>query len=212
MFSAMFSSQFNKEPDEDGEYFIDRNPKHFELILEALRQVPTVSERISKMDSLEKEEFKHEVEYYQIPSLLEKVAPKKAIDQIPAFIPDFSGANVSLQGKKFTKIGGGNGFNATALCTKSTKWAIKILNGGDNSMIGLAPKTFQKDTSIYNNCGWYLYLINGTLYSQSGDGGRSYYSGGDLKNVGTIIGVEWNQTTGTVSFFKNGQNLGIAYS
>jgi len=35
----MFSSQFNTQADEDGEYFIDRNPKHFALILDYLRFV-----------------------------------------------------------------------------------------------------------------------------------------------------------------------------
>jgi len=37
--AAMFSSQFNTQADEDGEYFIDRNPKHFALILDYLRFV-----------------------------------------------------------------------------------------------------------------------------------------------------------------------------
>lgn len=36
-FSAMFSEQFNTQPDEDGEHFIDRNPTMFPYILDYLR-------------------------------------------------------------------------------------------------------------------------------------------------------------------------------
>jgi hypothetical protein len=35
-FNSMFSEQFKPQPDEDGEFFIDRNPEYFHLILDYL--------------------------------------------------------------------------------------------------------------------------------------------------------------------------------
>jgi len=41
MLSSMFSGHFDMEPDEDGCYFIDRNPDFFPIILDYLRKVYT---------------------------------------------------------------------------------------------------------------------------------------------------------------------------
>ena len=197
------------EPDQDGEFFIDRDPKHFDLILNYLRSVPTVPQIISQLNSLEFEEFKHEVEYYQISSLIEIVER----ETIPSFLPDFSGPNVSLdnKSKKLVKVAGGGAWNATALCSKSSKFAIRLLSVTNGSiMIGLAPKTFQKDSQIFNSCGWYYNIYDGTCYSQSGDSRRSFTSISPNRAVGTIIGIDWNQSTGAVSIFCNGQNMGVA--
>ena len=121
--------------------------------------------------------------------------------------------NVSLdnKSKKLVKVAGGGAWNATALCSKSSKFAIRLLsvtNGG--IMIGLAPKTFQKDSQILNSCGWYYNIYDGTCYSQSGDSRRSFTSISPNRAVGTIIGIDWNQSTGAVSIFCNGQNMGVA--
>ena len=87
MLSAMFSENFNMQPDEDGEYFIDINPKFFDLILDYLRKSTIIPKKIQKMDLLEKEELLIEVEFYQIQGLIKLIKP--SFEKL-TFIPEFS--------------------------------------------------------------------------------------------------------------------------
>lgn len=78
-FSALFSEQFAQKPDEKGEYFIDRNPWAFSLILEYFR---TNILNMSHLTPQEKSTLELEIDFYQIPSLIKKtkkVAPRKII-------------------------------------------------------------------------------------------------------------------------------------
>ena len=79
-FSAMFSEQFDTKPDEDGEVFIDRDPKHFPLILSYLRN-PTMMVDVSDLDEKRLLEFKTEIDYYQIQSLREIKQKVKVIEK-----------------------------------------------------------------------------------------------------------------------------------
>lgn len=63
----MFSGNFDMEPDEDGCYFIDRNPDFFPVILDYLRKG---SIHLEEIDESQMADFVDEVEYYQIDSLL----------------------------------------------------------------------------------------------------------------------------------------------
>jgi hypothetical protein len=67
-FTSMFSEQFNTKPDKNGEYFIDRNPKHFHLILDYLRN-PTKEVNLRELTTVQEEEFYDEVDFYSIESL-----------------------------------------------------------------------------------------------------------------------------------------------
>ena len=60
----MFSGHFKLEKDdEDGSYFIDRNPYYFEVILDFLR---TKTIKLSKFSDEELEELIAEAQFYQI--------------------------------------------------------------------------------------------------------------------------------------------------
>jgi len=52
------------EPDDDGCYFIDRNPKHFNLILDYMR---TKKLEVSSLNQKETEKIKSDFDYYQLP-------------------------------------------------------------------------------------------------------------------------------------------------
>jgi len=75
LFTGMFSGYFDMNPDQDGEYFIDRNPKHFPLILDYLRNQHSVAvqKKISSLNCIELEELHEEVDYYGIMPLLEYI-------------------------------------------------------------------------------------------------------------------------------------------
>jgi SPRY domain len=76
-------------------------------------------------------------------------------------------------------------------------------------MIGFAPsKLFDVSTGNYDSCGWYLYLRNGSLYSQNGDNCKAYSSG---CKAGDTITCIYNALSGEISFEKNGVSLGVAF-
>jgi hypothetical protein len=68
MFSGMFSEEFNHQPDEDGEYFIDRNPGRFDIILEHLRG-HDVKTLIAQLSNEERQTLQKDVDYYNVQSL-----------------------------------------------------------------------------------------------------------------------------------------------
>jgi len=105
-FAAMFSGNFKTEPDEDGEYFIDRNPSHFQLILDHLRGID-VKSQIDSMTRLEKSQLFNEVDYYLISGL--KVKEIKIVDFGDWFNP-FTESTTTFTFIKnvFTKTGASN--------------------------------------------------------------------------------------------------------
>ena len=51
--------------------------------------------------------------------------------------------------------------------SKECIWKIKVLKSEDMKiMIGIAPKDFEIDSSMYNDCGWYYSLSDNSLYAE----------------------------------------------
>jgi len=73
-FSALFSEHFRPEPDEDGEIFIDRNPKQFDLILDHLRG-EDISQSIAALSKEDKYQYEQQVDFYLIGSLIPEPVP-----------------------------------------------------------------------------------------------------------------------------------------
>ncbi|ELR14880.1 K+ channel tetramerization subfamily protein [Acanthamoeba castellanii str. Neff] len=73
MFSAMFSGKYRMEADEDGCYFIDRDPTHFRYVLNFLRdsriEVPVEGSKALVRELLA------EAEFYQVEGLIALLAP-----------------------------------------------------------------------------------------------------------------------------------------
>jgi WD40 repeat protein len=68
LFSVMFNGNFNMTPDENDEYFIDRDAKYFPIVLKHLRGYD-VSETIQSLDDLERKQLAEDVDFYQISSM-----------------------------------------------------------------------------------------------------------------------------------------------
>src|SRR4051794_22432917 len=67
----MFSGHFNVKPDADGEFFLDRNPKHFEMILNFFR-----TGKMMLLDSLSEstiQELIIELNFYQLNDLVLRI-------------------------------------------------------------------------------------------------------------------------------------------
>ena len=81
--ASMFSGRFELTPDvADGSYFIDRNPKHFNLVLDYLRDSGssnTANAIASTMEEQQVRELKTELAFY---GLLDRMLPYYELDQI----------------------------------------------------------------------------------------------------------------------------------
>jgi SPRY domain len=79
-----------------------------------------------------------------------------------------------------------------------------------NTFIGFAPsKLYDLEGHNYGSCGWYLYLKDGTLFSQNGEYRKAYSR--ECK-VGDTISCIYSSSCSEISFEKNGVTLGVAYT
>jgi hypothetical protein len=77
-FSAMFSEEFHQQPDDDGEYYVDRDPTYFRIILNHLRGVD-IKNAFSSKNQWERSLIQQEIEFYQIESLKPLVGLRKSL-------------------------------------------------------------------------------------------------------------------------------------
>jgi len=91
------------------------------------------------------------------------------------------------------------------------KWKIKILKTQNKHiMVGVAPNDFDIHSSMYNNCGWYLFCYNSSLYS----GTPFNYNGSNtnLSKVKNEITMIMNMKKRTLKFIINNEDKGDSYS
>ena len=94
------------------------------------------------------------------------------------------------------------------------RWKIKILQTQNRHiMVGIAPNDFDINLSDYNNCGYYYYFYNSTLYSgppYSYYGENSFLS--KLKdNIDNEVVIIANLKNRTLKFIINGEDKGDSY-
>uniref|UniRef100_A0A6B2LEM1 BTB domain-containing protein n=1 Tax=Arcella intermedia TaxID=1963864 RepID=A0A6B2LEM1_9EUKA len=153
-FSAMFSGKFKLEQDkEDGSYFVDRSPYFFEYILDFMR-TGKLSHRIR---SDEMEEFKDEVMFYQIPSLLKVLnTPKVIVDKFSSC----SNVMKLSEDKKSVEVNG----SSWSVAYSEVKDFVDLSFGfyienclGHNDRIGLMASTQNLSSPLEN---FAIYLLN----------------------------------------------------
>eukprot|EP01118_Nematostelium_gracile_P019851 TRINITY_DN937_c0_g1_i2.p1 TRINITY_DN937_c0_g1~~TRINITY_DN937_c0_g1_i2.p1 ORF type:complete len:309 (-),score=84.76 TRINITY_DN937_c0_g1_i2:71-997(-) len=202
-FYAMLSSDYWK-PNSKGEYFVDRSPIHFHRILSYLR---TGVLSLDGMSGHEVHELSAELDYYQIPSELTFSAfnqwqwdTKKKGDRI-----------VLSNNNRMAQKTGDIAWDATVIGNKPVDtFQLKLTKRGLNGsvMVGMAPQTVNLNAINHNNCGWYMWLHDGTLYARKKSNGKKYTL---PVEEGSVIQVTRDKSLGTISFNINGQDKGVAF-
>ncbi len=204
--SCMFSGNYNTEPDEDGEYLIDRDGTWFRDILNYLRDGDL---DLSDLTIKQRNEFLHECQFYQIRSLLDRIQTKQI-----QFLPEFCSRHLSLtdQYKRAKKVSGGNYNNCGLLASQTNEYTILLVNNCKYLMVGFSTKIgFDIHGRNYNRCGYFLYCAYGNLwFKDSKDSGRAYLNQ-RCDKPGTMITVKWDQETKTISYSINGEDKGLAF-
>ena len=91
------------------------------------------------------------------------------------------------------------------------KWKIKIIKSATkNIMVGIAPSDFDTNTSRYDNCGWYYYCYNSSLYS--GPPFNHMGKNTDLNKIDNEIIVVMNMKRKSLKFIINGEDKGDSYT
>jgi len=94
---------------------------------------------------------------------------------------------------------------------KEHKWKIKVLNTyAYDIMVGVAPSDFDINSSIYNTCGWYFYLVNSNLWS--GPPHNYVRKSTNLMSKKDDIIVIMNMNKRTLKFIINNEDKGESFT
>jgi hypothetical protein len=204
-FSSMFSEYFNTQPDEDGEYFIDRNPEHFHLILDYLRN-PTKEVNLNEMTKKQLDDFYFEVDFYSIQSL-KKIEIIHKFDVL-AMGKEFNSQRLSENKFRITKSGIDD-WNANIIFNPCKKWKITTVQNCINVMCGVVDQnSVIIDGSNFSSTGYYVYNYNGTKYSCNGSNNTAYGQSFRSDSQTCILNFE----NGSLSCNINGTSYGNAYT
>jgi len=195
------------EPDDEGFFFIDRNPKHFDRIVDYHR---TGEFNVEALDAAARRQLEKDFDFYQLP------LPQNWRTAAVTWDSSRCGSNLRLtnDNKTVTKVSGGDGWNAGVLGTEPVEsYHVTITSRGacGNLMVGLAPQSgFQINGTNCSTCGYYIRVYNGTLYSGHGQIDQPYCNGKSINN-GDRLTVKHNGEQKQISFALNGQDLGVAF-
>eukprot|EP01083_Nonionella_stella_P273430 927501_1 len=131
-----------------------------------------------------------------------------------------AGKDMTINGRVVTKSGDsyGTAYGVQEVSVGQHEWKIKAHNCGSNRnhlMIGISADTSHSDAILHNSTTTEHYLLfsnNGNLYSKNNPKGTSNANGGGKFTTGDTITVHLDLDKQQMSFSKNGNNIGIAFS
>lgn len=115
-----------------------------------------------------------------------------------------------------TASGGGMDYNKNIRCSMPTcvdgvySYSVRIdTTWSSFIMIGVAPSSLPMPGNYdYDNCGFWMYLSNGSLYSQAGDRERAY---AQQVKAGSTVTCSYDTRAHTVSYAVDGVEKGVAF-
>jgi len=198
-FYAMLSSGRFK-PDDDGAYFIDRDPKHFGTILNFMRTGKINLQSWGKEDL---ELLQEDLDYYQIQLPIPTVLPNEW-DKTRA------SAKIQIQEGVITRIGE-DGWDSAILGTvrNPKSFKLKILNIAYNFTVGLAPHDVNVNKQIHAQYGW-LFHNNSCLYTPQRNTTTPSFTYPQFQN-GDVVLIEYDQIQKQISISINENSYGVAF-
>jgi len=208
-FHAMIGSG-NWTPDEDGVYFIDRDPTYFHYVLECMRSGnnKTFVRAYNHLKSYEIQQIQAEFDYYQLP-----------FDEYCVWDTNVATNHLSYteDGRVVTKTKAAAGWDANCISKLPvTRFKVEIVNrGSDNNgsiMIGFVdPAAFSANGQIYAHQNSYvLYVADGNLYGNGKS--NSGYGNSVAIAVGQTVESIFDPEQKTISFTVDGVSRGVAFT
>lgn len=204
-FHAMLSSG-QWDPDSDGAYFIDRSPKQFGRIMDYLRTGKLSYEGL-RPDQIRA--LKQTLSYLQL-------SPPSQIQSPVTWDPLMCGSGLVLsQGNQVVTNSGAYSRSVRSL-EPCVRYSVRLDDESkvfdSDVMIGFAPLAGFKPNmhTLYKSCGWYLYALNGMLYSQDSYGAKSY-NAGEIA-LGSVVTCILDRERHCISFEVDGKPCGVAFT
>eukprot|EP01118_Nematostelium_gracile_P018433 TRINITY_DN8184_c0_g2_i2.p1 TRINITY_DN8184_c0_g2~~TRINITY_DN8184_c0_g2_i2.p1 ORF type:complete len:312 (-),score=78.33 TRINITY_DN8184_c0_g2_i2:3-938(-) len=195
-FYAMLSSDKWK-PNEYGEYFIDRNPKHFQQIVDYMKD----GRLFNDLNSQEKREIKKEMDYYQIP------IPESLMYEKWHWDPKKKGKYITLTDNNMTATSSDKRISNVIGNKTVDRFRIKILSNDETdcqSYVGLAPDQ-EFNLRGFSEESWSIGLRDGVFCNNGKYNQDSIYN----FKVGDEIELYHNQEEGTIRLYINKEDKGI---
>jgi len=204
-FGAMFSGRYKIDPDEDGEYFIDRSYTHFDKVLNYLRtDMVVLPERDEDI-----KELLVEVEFYQIRGLLEIVRNRVWTTAVTwGAIPDLKASGIALTNDNFTASLEDGSYGCVLSNQPITQgrqyFDIKLDHLRSCNRVGVVehiPESLDSEPSA----AWLLCPVCGIGYGYL----SNFFRGLKCKQ-GDHLGMAIDMDNKTLTFYKNNTSMGVA--
>jgi SPRY domain len=171
------------------------------LVIAGIVDRESFKKQCLQLDLATRDSLTTRLDYYQVQS---DISTQYRADSSLTVIDTFTDITV-------TKAAGNDNWRGFVWDGSIHKYTVTSTSSqSKNIMVGFAPsKLFDVSKTNYSSCGWYLYLCDGTLFSQNGDIHKPYASGCQIGDTITCI---YNTCTSEISFEKNGVSLGVAFT
>jgi hypothetical protein len=190
MLAAMFSGRFSLEKDEDGSFFIDRNGKNFELILDWLRDesIPSFKEEA------EKEKFLKDCQYFQLNDLYNLIESEfyKSKRGFQFQLDNKNAGSKVIHCSNVVAFTTDSGIFGDKQIPKDQQcyWEVKYSNG-DDCFIGIGRKGIVNlETNLAFGCGICFRLHWGTMWREG-------------QTIGNFKRIKENKTVGILVDLPN---------
>jgi len=184
-------------PDEDGMYSIDRDPRHFDRIMESLRTGLAVD--FDGLCARGREQLQVEVDYYHMFSMV-----RWDVDRCDP------GLLVTNGRRTITQMCVKRRDAALAQIPNVSSFTIRIQGSPNGCFVGyMHESSFRAEArSVSRNSGWFLHCGDSTLHHA----GQVQLYNCELAIVqGDAITVHFSKAVGTISFEVNHKSCGVAY-